>query len=188
MVLELNSGLPTAEAKALESAASPSPVTQPITTLRLKNLLDRRREARYPTSDPAVVEILHGSNTELPALVLDVSRSGLRLQLKTAIARGALVKITLVQQSVIYGEVRYCRRAVQEYHIGILVKDLFDLRLPLDEHLSEDDLGFYVVGKGLTVSEVITIKNHLVQCEACRVRLGELHSILNPVRRRKALA
>jgi len=170
------------------AVSSPLARTKPVATLRLKHLLDRRRETRYPANDPAVVELLHGDSGELPSTVRDVSRSGLRLELKTSIAKGTRVKVTLAHQFVIYGEVRYCRRAGTEFQAGILVKDLFDPRQPPDEHINEDEFGFYAVGRGLTVPEVIKIKNHLVHCESCRVRLGEVHSILNPVRKRKVPA
>ena len=36
--------------------------------------------------------------------------------------------------------------------------------------------------------EVIKLKEHLVNCEACRIRLGEKDALLNPVRKRKILA
>ncbi len=42
---------------------------------------ERRREARYPTQDPAELEILPGPSQPIYGTILDVSRSGLRAAL-----------------------------------------------------------------------------------------------------------
>src|SRR6266478_5666808 len=43
--------------------------------------IEKRREARYPTNDPAEVELVNGGTGRYSATVLDVSRSGLCLKL-----------------------------------------------------------------------------------------------------------
>ena len=53
--------------------------------LRRARLVERRREARYPTQDAAEVEVRHGEILRMPAMVVDVSRSGLRLELPAAV-------------------------------------------------------------------------------------------------------
>jgi len=57
-----------------------------------------------------------------------------------------------------------------------------------DEHIHDDVLSLYLVGKGLTVPEVVGLKEHLILCEACKIRLAEADAILNPVRKRKRWA
>lgn len=42
---------------------------------------DRRREARYPAQEPAEIELLFGPREPIYGTVLDVSRSGLRIEL-----------------------------------------------------------------------------------------------------------
>ena len=71
--------------------------------------LEKRREARYPTNDPAEVEVVNGGTGRCPATVLDVSKSGLRLKLESSINRGAEVKVTLQRNVIIFGQIRYCR-------------------------------------------------------------------------------
>jgi len=153
--------------------------------LRRARLAERRREARYPTQDAAEVEVRHGEILRIPAMVVDVSRSGLRLELPLAVGRGEQVKINLPRQMVILGEIRYCRRAGIVYHAGVLIQDVFQAQPPSGGHLSADDLSFFVIGKGLAVADIIKLREHLIECEACRIRLGETDAVLNPAKRRR---
>ncbi|HXA66664.1 MAG TPA: PilZ domain-containing protein [Bryobacteraceae bacterium] len=150
--------------------------------------LEKRREARYPTNDPAEVEVVNGGTGRCPATVLDVSKSGLRLKLESSINRGAEVKVTLQRNVVIFGQIRYCRPLDGSFDAGILIQDMSQNSGQPSPHIEDDLLSLYVVGKGLTVPEVIKLKEHLVNCEACRIRLGEKDALLNPVRKRKILA
>ena len=86
---------------------------------------------------------------------------------------------------VIFGEVRYCRTLGDAFQAGVQIRDAVYVRESLANHIDDDALSFYLVGKGLTAPEVIKLRDHLIQCESCRVRLGEKDTILNPVRRRK---
>jgi hypothetical protein len=43
---------------------------------------DRRTEIRYPAQDPAELELLPGPSEPMFGTILDVSRSGLRVQWK----------------------------------------------------------------------------------------------------------
>jgi PilZ domain len=140
---------------------------------------DRRREARYPAQEPAEFEVMFTGAEPLFGTVLDVSRSGLRIALPRPITRGEQVKIKL-NQNVIFGEVRYCRPVTSLFHIGIRIHDLVRPEGRQDEHLADDALSLYAVGKGLSVSEVIEVRQHLSRCEACRVRVAEREPLLNP--------
>jgi hypothetical protein len=149
--------------------------------------LEKRREARYPTNDPAEVEVVNGTGRS-PATVLDVSKSGLRLKLESSINKGAEVKVTLQRNIVIFGQIRYCRPLDGSFDAGVLIQDMSQNSGQPSPHIEDDLLSLYVVGKGLTVAEVIKLKEHLVNCESCRVRLGEKDAVINPVRKRKILA
>ena len=150
--------------------------------------IEKRREARYPTNDPAEIEVMSGGTGQFQATILDVSRSGLRLKLDCSVARGAEVKITLQRNVVIFGQIRFCRPMQSSFEAGILIQDMSQNAGQPSPHIEDDLLSLYVVGKGLTVPEVIKLKEHLVNCEACRIRLGEKDAVLNPVRKRKILA
>jgi hypothetical protein len=143
---------------------------------------ERRTEARYPTQDPAELEILPGPAEPIYGTILDVSRSGLRVALSKRIDRGEQVKVKL-HNNVIFGEVRYCRSVPGAFHAGIRIQDLVRPARGLNRHIDEDPLSLYAIGKGLSVAEVIEVREHLVRCETCRARLAEKEALLNPSRR-----
>lgn len=140
---------------------------------------ERRREARYPTQDPAELEIVPGPSEPIYGTVIDVSRSGLRIAVRQRIGRGQQVMVKL-HRNVIFGEVRYCRAHPGGFFIGLLIQHLVNPPDKEDHHIGEDPLSLYAVGKGLTVTEVIEIREHLAQCQACRARLLQKGELLNP--------
>jgi|SRR5579871_425030 len=152
--------------------------------VRLSTLsyVQKRSEQRYQTGDPATLQILPIDDTRRPAVVLDVSRSGLKLGLHAPIPKGMEVKVCLPERVVIFGEVRYCRRMEGLYHAGVQIRDVVHSRLGSIKHISESELGLYIVGKGLTAVELLHFQDHLTGCESCRMRLHELDWILNPHR------
>jgi hypothetical protein len=149
--------------------------------------VERRSEARYPAQDPAEIEILPGPTDPIYGTILDVSRSGLRVALAKRINRGEQIKVKL-HHNVIFGEVRYCRSVFGGFQAGIRIKDLVRPPGRLHEHITEDPLSLYAVGKGLSVAEVIEVREHLMRCDACRVRLAEKEALLNPTRKRRPIA
>ncbi len=146
---------------------------------------DRRREAHYPAQEPAELELLYGPREPIYGTILDVSRSGLRIELPRRIHRGEEVKVKL-QHNVIFGEVRYCRAVSGVFQAGIRIDELVRPAPDRQQHLSEDTLSLYAVGKGLSVSEVIEVREHLLRCETCRARLAERETLLNPSRNRRS--
>jgi len=151
-------------------------------------VFERRTEARYPTQYPAEIERQHGVTEPMYGTILDVSRSGLRIALPQRLNRGEQVKVKL-QDNVIFGEVRYCRSVSGAFHAGIRIQDLVRPAVRKNQHIAEDPLSLYAIGKGLAVAEVIEIREHLVRCETCRARLAEQEVLLNPSRKaRRPLA
>ena len=144
--------------------------------------VERRSEARYPAQEPAELGILFGESTPIYGMILDVSRSGLRIAIPKRISRGEQVKVKL-NRNVIFGEVRYCRAVSTVFHAGVRIQDLVRPGPVQSQHLTEDTLALYAVGKGLSVSEVIEVREHLVRCEGCRVRVAESEAALNPSRK-----
>jgi hypothetical protein len=122
-----------------------------------------------------------------PATVLDVSRSGLRLEMSTPIAKGSEIEVTARSQIAVFGEVRYCRRAGDSFHVGVLIRDVVQSHARAVAHLDDDDVTLYLAGKGLTMAEVIRVKDHLANCQQCRTRLREADAMLHPIRKRKFL-
>jgi PilZ domain len=149
--------------------------------------MERRSEARYQTQDPAEIEILSGPSEPLYGTILDVSRSGLRVAIQKRIARGEQVKIKL-QRNVIFGEVRYCRAVRDGFQAGLKIQDLIRPSGARNEHIGDDALSLYAVGKGLSVAEVIDVREHLARYEPCRARIAEQENLLNPSGRRRPQA
>ena len=132
---------------------------------------EKRREARYPCDDPAEVRILPGDGSRVPATVVDVSRSGMRLQLAIPVTKGSQIEIFLPKQVVIFGQVRHCKRSGDTYHAGVLIQEVFYSRVEDREHVEDDHLRMYLAGHGLTLPQVIGVRDHLAQCESCRRRM-----------------
>jgi hypothetical protein len=139
---------------------------------------ERRAEIRYPTQDPAEIEILPGPSEPLYGTILDVSRSGLCVALRQRIGRGQHVMIRL-HRNVIFGEVRYCRSVPDGFQAGVEIQDLVRPPSRQNDHIAEDQLSLYAVGKGLSVAEVIEVREHLPRCEACRAHLAQQEDMLN---------
>jgi hypothetical protein len=147
---------------------------------RLFQSCDRRAEARYPTSDPATFHILPAGGW-VRATVEDVSKSGLRLAMKTDVAlhKGVRIEIALSGEAKIFGEVRYCRRTNGVLHAGILIFHVANGCPASDQHLHDDQLSLYLLGKGLGVSGVMFVNEHLLNCRDCRERMLEGRATLD---------
>lgn len=162
------------------AALAPSPTTS-------EEAGERRSEARYPAQDPAEIELLPGPSELMYGTILNVSRSGLRVALTKRIDRGEQIKVKL-HHNVIFGEVRYCRSVSGGFQAGIRIQDLVRPARPRNQHIAEDPLSLYAIGKGLSVAEVINVREHLARCETCRARLAEQEALLNPARKRRPIA
>src|SRR5437868_1535187 len=134
------------------------------------NPAERRREARYPTNDEAEIEILTGPGRTVYGTVVDVSRSGIRIALPVDVGKGMELRVT-TEHTTILGEVRYCRKAPRGFQAGVLIRQVTQLTKQEIQHIADDQLALYAVGKGLSVSEVIELRSALLQCEQCRLRL-----------------
>ena len=135
---------------------------------------ERRQEARYPTNDPADVQILpwNGTRVFVPATVINISKSGLRLEMDRMLAKGMRVEIVIKPRKlVVFGEVRYCRKSGSHFHAGVLIETLVFPKLDDGHHLHDDQFVLYAAGQGLTAPEVLRITEHLSQCGECVSKL-----------------
>jgi PilZ domain len=85
---------------------------------------ERRRETRYETCDPVQVYLLDLAGLQLPGVVRDISKSGLRLEIGLPVVAGARLKIRL-RSHVIFGEVRYCRESGDVWQAGVAMDDVY---------------------------------------------------------------
>jgi len=85
---------------------------------------ERRQEQRYRTNDAAEVRVLPLNGITLRAVVVDVSRSGVGLEMETRLEKHTRVEIELPRhKTMIFGEVRCCVRSTLGFHVGVLTKD-----------------------------------------------------------------
>jgi len=132
---------------------------------------DRRLEPRYRCNERAEVRILSGETPPLPAMVLDISRSGLRLEIAVALSNGQAVQIMLQREVIVFGRVRYNRRAGEAFHIGVRIDDVFYASRADDAaHLHDDDMARYLEKKGLSAAELLSTRDHLQRCRLCAAR------------------
>ena len=144
---------------------------------------ERRRETRYPCQDPAEIRCLQGDGSSFSATVLDISKSGLRVEVAVHLTQGAQVEVFLPKQVVIFGEVRHCSRAGEMFHAGILIEEVFYSRDLSSEHLHDDQLSLYLAGRGLTARDVLAVGQHVRMCSACNKRLENAKSLSETVGR-----
>ena len=82
---------------------------------------DRRSETRTPVDLPAVLRIAD-SRTVIPVRVVDLSISGLGLELPAAIPVGAAVFVDL-KTGTAAGEIRHCSKASEKFRAGVRTRE-----------------------------------------------------------------
>ena len=133
--------------------------------------VERRREVRYPCDDPAVVQVL-SDGTTFPATLLDISRSGLRVRLGVRLSIDAEIQVTLPKQAVILGRVRHCHQLGGQFIAGVETHHVEYPEGLATGHVDSATLDQYIAGKGLAISEVIRVREHLRHCRRCRAHLA----------------
>lgn len=104
---------------------SPARLASSIDPLPAPSFKDRRREARIPTDDPAILQVISPFSSERIAVrVIDVSKSGLQLRLDAPVDPGSTVKIR-VKETILFAEIRHCRQvSAQEYRAGLVLQEI----------------------------------------------------------------
>jgi len=86
--------------------------------------LERRREPRISTNDPASMHVLNPlMEGRFVVRVLDVSRNGMKLSAPMHLHRGTLVQI-YIKNIVAMGEIRHCGEIDGEFHAGVYFDDV----------------------------------------------------------------
>lgn len=117
-----------------------------------------------------MIRVLPGDGNRIPATLVDVSRSGLRLETDIPLIKGAQIEIVLSKQIAIFGKIRHCRRTGNKYQAGVLIQEAF-YSSKANDHLSDEQLASYLTGQGLTLTQVIKVRDHLAMCSNCRLRM-----------------
>ena len=85
---------------------------------------DRRADCRTICTGDTIIDVL-GSQKQLsvPAHILDVGNSSLKLSVPFFLSPGSLLRIHL-SDAVAEAEVRHCTCEVSGYHIGVQVEEI----------------------------------------------------------------
>jgi CheY-like chemotaxis protein len=129
---------------------------------RLKELLrtqgrhDQRKSVRYKVRESAIVTRCNPPDfVPLIGQVLDVSTTGLRLRIPSAIHRGAQVQVQ-VEKAVVFGTIRYCQEASRNaYDVGLAIDQV--VTRPLTKPVESTDADARVERKKLRSKSPIEI-------------------------------
>ena len=81
---------------------------------------EQRRETRWPSDEPVMVTVLK-SGKKLEGQVVDVSSTGMRVRIRTALPILEPVEVVF-RNMVLYGKVRWCEQVNSHFHdIGIAI-------------------------------------------------------------------
>jgi hypothetical protein len=130
--------------------------------------VERRREPRYPANDIVEVQVVGGSTERFPGTILDLSRSGLRLEVGKPLSRGTHLEIVLRHRAIIFGESCYARPKNGLYQVGVSIENVYFAKTDVSEHIDVMLLRHYSRGGSLATLQVLEINNHLHDCETCR--------------------
>jgi PilZ domain len=133
---------------------------------------DRRSNLRYPSHVPVEIRIFPSDGSSIPAALIDISLSGLQLEIDATVPKGAQIEILLSKQLAVFGEVRHCRRTGAKYRLGILIQQAF-YASPSEEHVSSELIEKYLTCDGLSPAEVLRLREHLKLCTECGGRVNE---------------
>lgn len=155
--------------------------------IRAGSSLEKRRDARYPTNDSALIQVLPASGPPImSATVVDISKSGLRLETQTIIAKGTRIEVMITKPRilVVVGEVRYCRRAGELFHVGVLIENLVLMPADVHQHVDEDQAVLYLAGESPISPELVRLQQHLTTCDECGSTLEVIRRDMSASRRR----
>lgn len=93
--------------------------------------MELRSDTRlHATLIPVQVAGLEALRFESPARILDVSHRGMRLGVSESVPVGSLLRVEL-EDSIIFGEVRYCENRETWFAIGLYVEEILIGTSPL---------------------------------------------------------
>ena len=86
-----------------------------------KSFMERRDDPRLPTELAGSVTRLGGAAERLSIWIEDVSEGGIRFIATEALECGSFLVIN-VEESTLFGQVRYCQGGNSSYTVGVLVE------------------------------------------------------------------
>jgi hypothetical protein len=90
---------------------------------------ERRGADRSPRDEAVSILVLRAPFVPVEGRILEASTRGMKLRMSHVLEPGTLLQIRS-QHRFVLGEVRYCLLHGDECHIGVEIKDVFDLSGP----------------------------------------------------------
>jgi hypothetical protein len=127
--------------------------------------VERRREHRYAACEIVEVQVIGASGGRFGGIILDISRSGLKIEIGKPLSQGAHLEILLPGRAIIMGEARYCRSKNKLYQVGVKIEGVYFSHAVSSRHVGKELMARY---KSLPPLAAMEVANHLASCEACR--------------------
>ncbi|HTC32351.1 MAG TPA: PilZ domain-containing protein [Bryobacteraceae bacterium] len=86
---------------------------------------EQRREARYPTCEVVEVAVIGEAGLVLTGVLRDVSKNGLRVELRVPVPAGAHLKVAIGGRAVIFAVARYCHPTTDTFHVGAAIEEVY---------------------------------------------------------------
>jgi len=132
------------------------------------NIHERRAEPRITCNNtPAELTILSGimTATTIPAIIVDVSKSGLRLIADTRMGAGRQVRVKM-DELTIFGEVRHSHARGAAFESGVKILEIVGGQGRCNR-LTDAQIELLALGRGLGVRERFYVNFHLRRCGPC---------------------
>ena len=134
---------------------------------------ERRAHPRITCKNTAAeLTVVHGGVakvTTIPAIVIDVSKSGVRVIANTRTGPGEQVRVKM-DRLIIFGEVRHCHAQGAMFESGVRISDVVGDH-GLCDRLSEEQIEILALGRPLPATERLYAKFHLLRCGPCAEQL-----------------
>ena len=150
-----------------------------IATERRQPFKDSRKEPRFQAAGIGDLKIVNSATVvRLSAAIVDVSRSGLRIEIDSPLYSGSAIELSLGDSLVMGAVGNCCPHGYGRYRAGILTIRVLESPLRL-RHLSEVDHLPYVLNDALTEAQRHYYTQHLELCPTCERRVERTREALS---------
>lgn len=148
-------------------------------TEQRQSFKDARREPRFQAAGIGDLKIVNSAAVvRLSAAIVDVSKSGLRIEIDSPLHSGSAIELSL-GDSIIVGAVgNCCPHGCGRYRAGIVTIRVLDAPLRL-RHLSDVDHLPYVLNDALTEAQRHYYTLHLILCPTCERNVERTREAIN---------
>lgn len=85
------------------------------------DILDRRKEPRFPSNDAVEITVMGLFQRTMTGLLLNLSPSGMLIRFERPLSGGTCIYLTIGDE-LIYGQIQRCVQVADGWHAGILIR------------------------------------------------------------------